>query len=162
MSGDLMDVLMYMFERCIDDDAASDADRDGIGEALVSAGFQREEVERAFDWLDGLIDESGDDVVPASPLGSQPSIRMYGRDEQARLDVDCRGFLQFLEQSDILDVAARERVIERVMALDTDEVDLERLKWVVLMVLFNRADQASLFPWVEEVVLDCASGGAVH
>ena len=36
----------------------------------------------------------------------------------------------------------RELVINRVMALESDsEVDIEELKWVVMMVLFNSAEE---------------------
>lgn len=37
----------------------------------------------------------------------------------------------------MLNLETREMVIERVLALDTAEFDLEDLKWVILMVLFN-------------------------
>ena len=38
--------------------------------------------------------------------------------------------------------AVREMVINRVMALESDsEVDIEELKWVVMMVLFNSAEE---------------------
>lgn len=39
-------------------------------------------------------------------------------------------------------------VIERVMALDTAEFELEDLKWVILMVLFNiRAVKMPISKW---------------
>ncbi len=47
------------------------------------------------------------------------------------------GILLFLEQIQVLNLETREMVIERVLALDTAEFDLEDLKWVILMVLFN-------------------------
>ncbi len=37
-----------------------------------------------------------------------------------------------------LDADQRELVLDRAMALDQDELDLDDLKWVVLMVLFNQ------------------------
>ena len=53
----------------------------------------------------------------------------------------------------MLSPTTRELVIDRVMALDGDEVDLEQLKWVVLMVLFNQPDQEAAFTWLEDLVL---------
>lgn len=47
------------------------------------------------------------------------------------------GVLLFLEQIQVLNLETREMVIERVLALDTAEFELEDLKWVILMVLFN-------------------------
>ena len=55
----------------------------------------------------------------------------------AKLGVECRGFLLFLEQIGVLSVETREIVIERLMELDNPEIELDDLKWVVLMVLFN-------------------------
>ncbi|HAO24765.1 MAG TPA: hypothetical protein DCQ49_06630, partial [Methylophaga sp.] len=63
-------------------------------------------------------------------------IRVFSESEIERLDIQCRGYLLFLEQVGVLDVETREVVIERVLALDSEEIDLEQLKWVVLMVLF--------------------------
>ncbi len=80
------------------------------------------------------------------PLKSeQQSFRIYSDEECGKLDTECRGFLLFLEQMGVLDHATREMVIDRVMALDSEEVDLEQLKWVILMVLFNQPGQEP--PW---------------
>ena len=38
----------------------------------------------------------------------------------------------------MLDADQRELVLDRALALDQDELDLDDLKWVVLMVLFNK------------------------
>jgi Smg protein len=40
------------------------------------------------------------------------------------------------------------------MALESDEVELEQLKWVVLMVLFNQPGQEAAVAWMEDLVLD--------
>ena len=41
----------------------------------------------------------------------------------------------------MLTPAQRELVIERMLALDADELDTEQLKWVVLMVLSSQPGQ---------------------
>jgi Smg protein len=58
----------------------------------------------------------------------------------------------------VLDSATREMVIDRVMALDSDEVDLEQVKWVVLMVLFNQPGHEAAVAWMEDLVLDERAG----
>ncbi len=58
------------------------------------------------------------------------------------------GVLLFLEQIQVLNLETREMVIERVLALDTAEFELEDLKWVILMVLFNiRAVKTPISKW---------------
>ena len=61
----------------------------------------------------------------------------------------CRGFLLFLEQHGVLDADQRELVLDRAMALDQDELDLDDLKWVVLMVLFNQPGSEAAYAWME-------------
>ncbi|MFH4280529.1 DUF494 family protein Smg, partial [Acinetobacter baumannii] len=71
------------------------------------------------------------------PASDPLSLRVYTEEECQRLDARCRGFLLFFEQMQGLNLETREMVIERVLALDTAEFELEDLKWVILMVLFN-------------------------
>ncbi len=47
------------------------------------------------------------------------------------------------------------------MALDQDEVDLDDLKWVVLMVLFNQPGQEAAFAWMESFMFQ-DEGEPVH
>jgi Smg protein len=63
-----------------------------------------------------------------------------------------------MEQMGVLDMTTREMVIDRAMALEEREVDLEQLKWVILMVLFNQPGQEEAFAWMEDMVLDDPAG----
>jgi len=45
-------------------------------------------------------------------------------------------------------------VIDRIMALEAEDVDLEDLKWVVLMVLFNQPGQEANYAWMENLMFD--------
>ena len=78
-------------------------------------------------------------------------LRIYAAQERDRLSVECRGFLLYLENLGILTPEARELVVDRVMAL-TEEVDLERLKWVVLLVLFNQPGAEDAFAQIEDMI----------
>ena len=49
----------------------------------------------------------------------------------------------------VLDADQRELVLDRAMALDQDELDLDDLKWVVLMVLFNQPGSEAAYAWME-------------
>ncbi len=60
----------------------------------------------------------------------------------------------FLADSGILTPGNRELVIDRFMALEDEEADLETLKWVVLIVLFNQPGQEAAFAWMENLVFD--------
>ena len=86
---------------------------------------------------------------------------MFGALELSRLDTECRGFLVHLENVGILSPTQRELVIDRLMALEGDDIDIEKLKWVVLMVLFSQPGQETAFSRMEDLVFDDRSG-AVH
>jgi Smg protein len=152
MKQDVFDILLYLFENYMYDEAELEHDRDSLQSELLEAGFRRNEIGKAFDWLEGLgtIDYAG--LVPLK--SEQQSFRIYSAKECEKLDTDCRGFLLFLEQMGVLDHATREMVIDRVMALDSEDVDLEQLKWVILMVLFNQPGQEAAVAWMEDLVMD--------
>jgi len=74
--------------------------------------------------------------------------------ELARLDPQCRGLLVSLEAAGILSPSQREIVIDRLLALDAEELDLEQVKWVVLMVLSSQPGQELAYARMEDLVFD--------
>jgi len=138
MKEGVIDVLMYIFSSYADQENNLPEDRDGIDADLRAAGFDSLEIDKAFEWLDGL---TLDEDIPVINQSSQTT-RVFSPQETQRLADNAQGFLLFLEQSGVLTPTLRELVINRVMALDSvSEVDLEELKWVVMMVLFNSTEE---------------------
>jgi len=150
MKQEVFDILLYLFENYIYED--EDLDPDEIEKELQSAGFNEQTIGKAFDWLDGL--SSASEGKHASILAHKQAIRIYTLEEMRHLDTECRGFLLFLEQMGVLDHISRETVIDRAMALDSDEMDLAQLKWVVLMVIFNQPGGEAAAAWMEDIVID--------
>ncbi|MGB0721370.1 MAG: DUF494 family protein [Gammaproteobacteria bacterium] len=151
MKENVIDVLRYLFEQYMDEEAEMHADRDALTADLSQAGFSQSEIAKALKWLEDLS-ERHDQHEFATHVG--PSIRVYTEDEMDRIDVEARGLLMFLEQCGILDSLNREVVIDRIMALDAEDIDLEELKWVVLMVLFNQPEQDDSFMRMEDFIFD--------
>ncbi len=155
MKEDVLDVLMYLFENYMDDDTADEADPETLKTQLREAGFLSTEINKAFAWLEDLaIMQDGDSLRPAL---TARSIRVFSPTEEKKLDVECRGFLMFLEQMGVLNSASRELVIDRIMALESPDIDLEQVKWVVLMVLFNQPGLEEAFTWMENMVMEESS-----
>ncbi|MDT9105995.1 DUF494 family protein, partial [Escherichia coli] len=71
-------------------------------------------------------------------LDARSSFRAYTADESTKLPLESRGFIAFLEGARILTPLLRELIIERAMALTSDVVGLDKLKVIVLMVLWTR------------------------
>jgi len=150
MKETILDVLLYLFEHYFYDDPDAVRDRDSLQNGLIQAGFSPSEINKAFDWLDELARQR---PAVATPRLQVP-VRVYSEPELDRLDADCRGFLMFLEHSGVLDSDQRELVLDRVMALDQDEVDVDDIKWVVLMVLFNQPGSEAAYAWMESQMFE--------
>lgn len=159
MKEDILDVLLYLFENFVYDDPDSLNDRDSLQADLHQAGFSPSEINRAFDWLDALARERPQ--LAAHGTGADRPVRVYARDEIARLDREGWGFLLFLEQNGILDAERRELVLERIVALNAEEVDLIDLKWIILMVLFSQPGQEDACAWLECDLFD-GDGDLMH
>ena len=150
----MFEILMYLFENYMDGSVALNADQDTIFSELEQAGFHRSEIGRALDWLDGL-NRLQETVEIGAESGSR-AIRYYSLEECEQISTEGRGFLLYLEQIGILDPMTREVVIDRLMALDYREIDLGRIKWVVLIALFNQPDKKSALSLLQDMILSDA------
>jgi Smg protein len=151
MSESVLDVLMYLFETAGEEGVPPEPNREGLREELERAGFRHREIDRALDWLDGLPGRrAGESAQPPT----ERAIRIYGRDECVRMDAHGRGYMLYLEQIGILSPHQRELVIDRLMALDSEEIDVDDIKWVVLMVLFSQPGEESAYARMEDLVFE--------
>lgn len=130
----MLDVLVYLFENYYQSE--SYPDQDTLTRKLHAAGFENQDISEALDWLSGLT-RGRENTLPEA-LDSRVSVRVYARDEQAKLSGESRGFLFFLESARVLTPLLRELIIERAMALESDYVGLDTFKVIVLMVLWTR------------------------
>ncbi len=149
MNENVVDILIYLYENYMDNDQQSPSTQEELHDELMQAGFPEREIDRAFQWMDELATQQSVQDIQAY---ADKSFRIYTEEEQLRLDSDCRGLLLFLEQTNILDQAARELVIERAIALDHVRIGVDELKWIVLMVLMNQPGQENAFAQMEELI----------
>jgi len=148
MTGSVLDILIYVFDHYMLDETPEVPARGDLAHQLEVAGFAAPNVERALDWLMDLAS-----VRDRPPMASDGvvALRLYSDGELMRLSTECRGLLYTLERFGVLAVAQREIVIERMLALDCDELDPEQLKWVVLMVLSSQPGQEHAFARLEDL-----------
>jgi Smg protein len=160
MNGTVLDILIYVFDRYMFDEAPEVPEREALARDLENAGFGQANVERALDWLADLAGErSRAPLLPAPEIveGTPPqsrSLRVYAPLELARLSADCRGLLLSLEQAEILRPTQRELVIDRLLALDAEDLNLEQVRWIVLMVLSSQPGQEQACARMETLVFD--------
>lgn len=150
----MFEILMFLFENYMESSVALSMDEESVATELEQAGFSRGEIGRALAWLAGLSRfQAG---VKEGPLLTSHAIRHYSSEECDRLSVAGRGFLLYLEQLGVLDPMTREIVIDRLMALDRRELDMGRIKWVVLIALFNQPDKKSALSLLQDMILSDA------
>jgi Smg protein len=140
----MFDILVYLFENYYA--AQAYPDYDTLERKLHAAGFENDDIHDALDWLNSLT-RTPDDGIPES-LDTRPSFRGYTREESAKLPLESRGFIAFLESAKILTPLLRKLIIERAMALPSETVGPDKLKVIVLMVLWTRRGN------VDALVLD--------
>ena len=151
MKENVLDLLMYLFENYIYDEPEATPDRESLSDSLEEAGFSSAEIDRAFSWLEGLAAQR---CLPELGGHETNPIRIFSPDECGRLDLEARGLILYLENTGVLDPARREQVLDRLMALEEEEVSMEDVKWVVLMVLFNQPGQEANYAWMEDLMFD--------
>lgn len=152
MKQSVLDVLVYLFENYMVEDAEPPHDHESLETELRQAGFRDPQISKAFNWLEGL--SSLQQGTAELKRNTSHSIRMYTEQEEERLNVEARNLLLFLENMSVLDSNMRELILDRIMALETEEVDLDTVKWVILMVLFNQPDQEAAYAWVEDFIFN--------
>ncbi len=155
MKENVLDVLMYLFETYVDADEQAESDETQLRDELTRAGFHDAEIEHALTWLDGL--SANNDLISYNPQTDR-GMRVFRDSEAARIDVQGRGYLLYLEQIGILLPEQRELVIDRLLALDAAEIDIEQIKWVVMMVLFSQPGQEQAFSRMEDLVFEECEG----
>lgn len=151
MKQTVLDVLVYLFEHCMESSEPA-PDRRVLHSELKQAGFADTQIAKAFDWVDALAKQR--DCAAIGPVAHGSSLRVSTADECEKITREARGLILYLERLGVLTASDRELVIERAMALEADEIDADELKWIVLMVLFNQPGREESFVWVEDLVMD--------
>ena len=153
MKENVLDVLIYLFENYMFDNDEIEPDQEMLSVELVQAGFDQAMIDRAFQWLENLAilcEEHNED-----DMGSAPgAVRHYHELEAEQINVEAQGLILKLEQCGVLNPVSREMVIDQLMALGSENIDLEHIKWVILMVLCNFNNGEGISDLTENLVLE--------
>ncbi len=164
----VVDVLMFLFERYLDDDETSEAGhvtdkRDSIQLRLEEMGFHNQEINLAFDWLEDLADMQADLYGNNQQFIKikETSTRIYSKEEKKLIGLESIGFLNFLELNNILTSVTRELILDRVVALG-QPLDAEQLKWVIMIVLHTNPGEENTLALIEDFIFDEAVDHHIH
>lgn len=136
----MFDVLVYLYETYYRPDACPDPE--ALVKKLSAVGFEDEEINKALGWLTDLDKATTDysDRYPEKAAFSY-GMRFYAQQELDVLGTAAVGFIQFLESAKLLDPIQREIVIERALAASDRRLSLDKLKVIVLMVLWSQGKE---------------------
>ena len=151
----MFEILMYLFESYFD--AGSYPELDKLSRKLSAAGFEEEEISDALTWLSALQQQNSDHY-PAEL--QHTGVRYFAALECLRIGDEARRFLVFAEQQHIISAVEREMILDRAVALQQDNLGLDKLKLIMLMVLWNRHEH--LDPLLVEELLAPAHSTQLH
>lgn len=136
----MFDILVYLYETYYRPDACPD--QDALMRKLSAVGFEEEEISKALGWLTDLAETAHDleDHYPRQ-AASALSTRVYASQEMDLLGTRAIGFVQFLESAGLLTPVQRELVIERALGVNESPLPQDKLKVIVLMVLWSQGSE---------------------
>ena len=126
-------IVSFIAQYFLDDrDMMTESD---LVEELLSVGFEAEEIDAAFIWMEGQ--------ALCAPVGSETSLnapplshRVFSSEENRTLSSEARGFLTRLRTMGILDDAIQEEVIEKALQMSDDEITLKEIKTITVLTMF--------------------------
>lgn len=151
----MFEILMFLFESYFD--AGSYPEPEKLTRKLSAAGFEGDEINEALTWLSGL-QQQNPESYPTSLEHS--GVRHFAELEQQRLSFESRQYLLFAEQQHMIRAVEREMIIDRAVALEQKSLGLDKLKLIMLMVLWNR--NQDLDPLLVEELLSPLSSAQLH
>ncbi len=151
----MFEILIYLFESYID--AGSYPAPDKLSRKLYAAGFEADDIDDTLNWLSALKLQS--------PESYPTTLKHSGMRCFAELELDCIGFesrqfILFAEQQNMISTVEREIIIDRAVALQQKELGLEKLKLIMLIVLWNR--RQDLNPLLIEELLNPLQSSQLH
>lgn len=150
----MFEVLVYMFENYIDTHFRPDEST--LSKELFAAGFDEQDINNAFDWFNQLELMTEQPDVFENP--NHVSTRIFTDDELKKITGESIGFILFLVQAHILNTAQRELVLELAMNLPQPQINIEEMRWIVLMTTWGASktgpDKTKEYLFIEDVLLN--------
>jgi Smg protein len=151
----MFEILMYLFESYFD--AGRYPEPDKLSRKLSAAGFEGDEISEALTWLSALNEQNPDSYPDSLEHAGQ---RHFAELEMQLISDEARQFVLFAEQQHLISAVEREMIIDRSVALKQENIALDKLKLIMLMVLWNR--HQDLDPLLIEELLTPLHSAQLH
>ncbi|QLG88594.1 DUF494 domain-containing protein [Chitinibacter bivalviorum] len=152
----MLEVLAYLFEQFYNADGLPDVSQ--LAKKLSLAGFEGEDIHDALAWLGELKQ------LDAAPYRALDGLNLAHRSllpiELERFSDEAAEFIFALDATKTLTIGERELVLDRVWREPEGEITCERIKLIVLMVIWHKRDALSNL--LIEDLLFGRDGAALH
>ena len=135
-----LDVLLYLFEYYSDEHEKKRNSEGQIRNELVIAGFQEDMIEHAMDWV-SVFNQPTNNINIRQP--KKLSVRVLSENEKKLLDENFDDTEYFekhisrLEKFGLLSPLKRELLIDKLMAIGFEPLDIEVVKALSILMLFQ-------------------------
>lgn len=116
---------------------------------LMSVGFEAEEINDAFSWMETVALQGTDQQAAKSALPLPATYRLFSPEEQQALTTDGVGFLIKIRTMGLLSDEAQEEIIERAVRAAEDPLSLQEVKMIAALTMLSRTNSL----WRREI--DC-------
>ena len=130
----MFDLLVYMFEKYLS--SKNNLDFANMTLELEAAGYDNKDIESALDWFTELK-EMSEKISQSHSSKLNDKLRIYTDKEKEKFSFDGLGFILFLEHAHVLNSVEREIIIDRAMALNQNIINIDEVRWIVMMTLWN-------------------------
>lgn len=151
----MFEILLFLFESYFD--IGTYPDHDKLSVKLSAAGFEEDDISQALTWLSGLKQLTKAEYPESINRGA---IRIYTDFEEQRIDPEGLHFLSFWEHNNVITPIEREMIIDRILVLGRKHMSLDKVKLIVLMVLWSQHED--LDPMIIEDLLTPADAAQAH
>lgn len=116
---------------------------------LMAVGYEAEEINDAFTWMETIALHPGSDQDAAEPMMLVPTYRVFSDQEKQQLTSEAQGFLVKVRAMGLLNDEAQEEIIERATRSAEDAVTEQEIKLITILTLLSRSNSL----WIREI--DC-------
>jgi Smg protein len=115
---------------------------------LKSAGLSRQDLNHALSWLDKFSKGPKNELS-----GPKEIVRIFSEEENQKINLQGRSFLLQLLHLGAIDRQTLEHILECVTELEISEINLNQLKWIVIMLASAEFKNQAYAEWLEHTIL---------
>ena len=151
----MFDILMFLFDSYFT--VGNYPAQDKLSIKLTAAGFEDDDIHSALTWLTGVRKLSETEYPE---LINHSGLRYFADFEKQRISADGLQFVSFLESNEMITPVEREMIIDRAVALGRERLSIDKVKLIILIVLWNQRDD--LDPILVEDLLVAPNSAPTH